>query len=75
MLGRLEMDVDDCISAYIELLEAFRGKLLVGRDIPEINPEGVPSAVLKSAIEEVISSYGGSQRKLVCDGANHRCKV
>jgi hypothetical protein len=77
MLGRLEMDVDECISAYKDLMKAvFEEKL---RRVP-ISWRGntkaqFDSARLKSAIEKVITSCGLYQADLFNDGTARGCRV
>lgn len=79
MLGRLEMDVDECIEAYLELMqEVFekgsRRKILYG--IIRNNIEGRFSAeVLEEAISKVIIRRGVKPTDLFNDGANRRCRV
>lgn len=77
MLGRLEMDVDECISAYSGLMEAvFNERLrrmpvdLRGRVEPQFD-----SRKLKEAIEEVIRRRGASTTDLFNDGQERGCKV
>jgi hypothetical protein len=77
MLGRLEMDVDDCITAYIKLMEAvfkkksskiplsWRGRVKAQFD----------SKQLKSAIEEVIRSRGISATEAFNDGKDRGCRT
>jgi hypothetical protein len=77
MLGRLEMDVDECISAYKDLMEAvFEEKL---RRVPigwtgNIKAQ-FDSGKLESAIEKVITSRGLSQADLFNDGTVRGCRV
>ncbi|KJZ69480.1 hypothetical protein HIM_11122 [Hirsutella minnesotensis 3608] len=77
MLGRLEMDVDECISAYSELMEAVFNERL--RRIPidlrgRVEPR-FDSIRLKDAIEAVISRKGMSTTDLLNDGQDRGCKV
>ncbi|KAL9628781.1 MAG: hypothetical protein Q9204_005667 [Flavoplaca sp. TL-2023a] len=77
MLGRLKMDVDECISCYTELMRrifatrtsripvAWRGKT-EGR---------FDSSTLRSAIEEVITKYGFSKREPLEEQNAPGCKV
>ena len=75
MLGRLEMDVDECISAYNELTRAvFEEK----SSRLSISWSGTIKAQfdskrLKNAIEEVIARHGASQTDLFND--ENRCRV
>lgn len=63
MLGRLEMDVDECINAYSDLAAVVFGEKL--RSIP-VNSEGdimarFDSAKLESAIRKVVEDSGASK--------------
>jgi hypothetical protein len=77
MLGRLEMDVDECISAYKDLMKAvFEEKL---RRVP-ISWTGnikaqFDSRKLKSATEKVITSRSLHQADLFNDGTTRGCRV
>lgn len=77
MLGRLDMDVDECISAYKDLMKAvFEEKL---RRVP-ISWIGntkaqFDSGKLKNAIEKVITSRGLHQSDLFNDGTARGCRV
>jgi hypothetical protein len=77
MLGRLEMDVDECISAYNELIKAAfeekSGWLLVswmGRITAQFD-----SNRIKSAIEEVMGSKGASTADVFNDRKLHGCRT
>lgn len=77
MLGRLEMDVDECILAYTKLMKAvfvekssrlpisLRGKVKARFD----------SKKLKGAVEEVISSTGASPSDYFNDGKDRGCRT
>lgn len=77
MLGRLEMDVDECISAYSGLIKTifdekssrlpfgWKGKIKARFD----------SAKLKSAIMGVLTSRGLSEKDLFNDGTARGCGV
>lgn len=77
MLGRLEMDVGECISAYSTLMESvfaeksswlqigWRGRIKAQFD----------STRLRCAIEEVITRQGASKADLFNDGSPRGCKV
>ncbi|KAI9763277.1 MAG: hypothetical protein M1839_006524, partial [Geoglossum umbratile] len=77
MLGRLEMDVDDCISAYTNLMKTvFEEKsswLPVGWTGK--TKARFDSKRLKSAIEEVISSNGAFMVDLFNDGKFRGCRT
>lgn len=78
MLGRLQMDVDACITAYTGLMKSvFKAKkhwlpvTLGGRTQPRFD-----SSALKKAINEVISSNGYSADDPFDDNNVDRgCKV
>ena len=77
MLGRLEMDVDECIAAYSDLAEAvfsqkksrlpfnFKGKVKAQFD----------SSKLENAIQETIEKTRFSQTDLFSDGMNRGCRT
>jgi hypothetical protein len=77
MLGRLEMDVDECVSAYSKLMESvFEDKSSwlpiswTGRTKAQFD-----STRLKNAIEEVITRQGASKTDLFNDGSPRGCRV
>ncbi|KAF7165385.1 hypothetical protein CNMCM6106_001575 [Aspergillus hiratsukae] len=77
MLGRLEMGVDECISAYIELMKTiFEDKLKLlpvgwtGKIKPRFN-----SGKLKDAIMDVAARQGASGTELFNDGSERGTKV
>jgi hypothetical protein len=77
MLGRLEMDVDECIAAYSELAAAVFGENL--SRIP-FSMKGkiqarFDSAKLESAIRKVIRSFGASETDLLNDGTERGCRT
>jgi hypothetical protein len=77
MLGRLEMDVDACITAYTELIKVvfeekahwrplnWRGRVQARFD----------STKLRVAIEKVITEQGYSPTEPFDDGKARGCKV
>jgi hypothetical protein len=77
MLGRLEMDVDECIAAYTGLLKTvfetksswfpagWTGKTKARFD----------STKLETAIKEVITSQGAKESDLFNDGVERGCRV
>lgn len=77
MLGRLEMDIDECILCYTELMRnVFNRKKsrlpLTWRG----NTKGrFDSSKLKGAIEEVITGRDLSKQDLLNDGNVRRCRV
>jgi hypothetical protein len=77
MLGRLEMDVDECIMAYIKLMKKIFGKpskrgvsSLFGKIKPQFD-----ASKLEDAINEVISDCGAKPTDLFNDQANRSCRV
>ncbi|EXJ96330.1 hypothetical protein A1O1_01456 [Capronia coronata CBS 617.96] len=77
MLGRLEMDVDECITAYNRLIKAvFEQKAhwtpLSWRG--QVQPR-FDSAKLKAVIDEVITSRGYSPTEPFNNGKSHGCHV
>lgn len=77
MLGRLEMDVDECISAYSDLMKTvFNEK---SSRLP-INWTGrvkaqFDSKKLKNAIEGAVACHGASKSDLFNDGNRRGCRV
>jgi uncharacterized protein YqgV (UPF0045/DUF77 family) len=76
MLGRLEMDVDECITAYSELAEAvFREKLssysfsLKGKVKARFD-----STKLEKAVRKVVQS-SASENDLFNDGTERGCNT
>lgn len=78
MLGRLEMDVDECITAYVRLMErvfneksswwssvGFNGNL----------KSQFKSSDLKAAILDVLAEHGADEQTPFNDGNESRCKV
>lgn len=77
MLGRLEMDVDDCISAYLELTKSiFEEKLnslpfgFTGNMKPQFD-----SRKLEEGVQEILTGHGASKTDLLNDGAVRGCNV
>lgn len=75
MLGRLEMDVDQCISAYITLVSAvfddrssFLSRVSFRRGMFD-------SKKLKDALEAIVISQGLSPADRFNDGKSRGCKV
>ena len=77
MLGRPEMNVDDCISAYKKVMESVFGEK------PSWLPIGWTGGIkarfdstrLKNAIEDVITQQGISKTDHLDDGQSRGCKV
>ncbi|KAF2466110.1 uncharacterized protein BDR25DRAFT_269263 [Lindgomyces ingoldianus] len=77
MLGRLEMDADECITAYTELMKTvFETKRSW---FPASWTGNIKSrfdtARLESAIKEVITSHGAKETDLFNDGVKRGCRV
>ena len=76
MLGRLEMDIDDCITAYSELMTSVFGEKM--NKVPlgwkgAIRPQ-FDSSKLNSAIQHVITGAGLEPDAPMDDGTPHRCR-
>jgi hypothetical protein len=76
MLGRLEMDVDECITAYSELAEAVFGEKL--SSVP-FNMKGnvkarFDSAKLEEAVRKVVQR-SASETDLFDNGIERRCRT
>lgn len=77
MLGRLQMNVDDCIAAYSGLAATVFGEKL--RTLP-INIKGqvkprFDSAKLDVAVRKVVTQGGGSDTDLLNDGTERGCRA
>jgi hypothetical protein len=77
MLGRLEMDVDQCITAYTELMRTVFEKKsnwfplsLTGRVQSQFD-----SKRLESAIKGVVTGYGAEETDLFNDGVERGCRT
>lgn len=76
MLGRLEMDVDDCITAYSDLAAAVFGDKMNRSPVNmkgKIKPR-FDSAKLETAIRKTIVGSGVSETDLLNDGAERGCR-
>jgi hypothetical protein len=77
MLGRLEMDVDDCISRYTDLMKDVFGKQ--ARRIPLSWRGGIrarfDSTRLETAIKEVMADRGISESERLNDQKPRGCRV
>ncbi|KFY66945.1 hypothetical protein V496_01838, partial [Pseudogymnoascus sp. VKM F-4515 (FW-2607)] len=77
MLGRLEMDVDECIAAYTDLAAAVFGEKI--SQVP-VNIKGkikprFDSAKLESAIRKVVAQSGASETDVLNDGTERGCRT
>jgi hypothetical protein len=76
MLGRLEMSIDDCINAYIEL----SGSVFVRKHLLPVTLTGMVQArfdseQLKKSIEGIITKYGHNENELLKNLGKSKCKV
>jgi hypothetical protein len=77
MLGRLEMDVDECIVAYSDLAAAVFSEKL-SRVPVTINGKIKPrfdTAKLGEAIRKVVAQNGASDTELLNDGNERGCRT
>lgn len=77
MLGRLEMDVDECIDAYSDLAAAVFGERL--SSVP-VNFKGditarFDSVKLESAIGKVVEDSGASRQDLFNNSTERGCRT
>ena len=77
MLGRLEMDIDECISSYVELMTTVFARR---KSINPLKWNGkikgrFSSKKLKSAIDHVITKHDLSPQAMLDDGVARGCKV
>ncbi|KAJ5081108.1 Acyl transferase/acyl hydrolase/lysophospholipase [Penicillium angulare] len=77
MLGRLEMDIDECIAAYRELMESvFSEKArTVFLDWSGNVKAQYDSQKLRAVIERVITDAGASPNDLLNDGVSRKSKI
>ncbi|CAG8001826.1 unnamed protein product [Penicillium nalgiovense] len=77
MLGRLEMDVDECIMAYVKLMKMIfdkPSKRSVSSIFGQIKPQ-FDANKLEGAINEVINNCGAKPTDLFNDQADRGCRV
>ena len=75
MLGRLEMDVDECITAYSELAAIFGQKLgSLPFDKEDIVKARFDSAKLEEAVRKVVQK-SASEEELLNDGTERGCRT
>ena len=77
MLGRLEMDVDECIAAYSDLAASVFGEK---RSRIPFNFKGkvqqrFDSTKLEGAIRKAIVQSGASKADLLNDGTERACRT
>lgn len=77
MLGRLEMDIDECIDAYCQLMKSIFSEK--ANNIPVDWAGNIQaqydSKKLRAAIEEVVTRASASPQDLLNDGKTRRCRV
>jgi hypothetical protein len=77
MLGRLEMDVDECIIAYTELMRTIFEKK--SSRFPAGWTGNIKSRFdttkLEAAIREVVTSRGAKETDLFDDGVERGCRT
>lgn len=74
MLGRLEMDVDDCIKEYTSMF-----KMIFGQKVLPVTPLGkvkgrFDSTILEQCVGKILKERGLSEHEPLNDGTE-RCKV
>jgi hypothetical protein len=74
MLGRLEMDIDECIEAYTSMFEKIFGKKGLPIDIRGKIKSRFDSTVFEQCIRKILKERGLSDEELFNDG-KERCKV
>jgi len=77
MLGRLQMDVDECITAYTGLMKTVfeKKRLRLPIDWKGKTKSRFDAAKLESAVKEVITSRGAKETDLFNDGLERGCRV
>lgn len=77
MLGRLEMDVDECIVAYSQLTEAmFNDKTgFLPISLNSKTKAQFSSEKLKTALEKLIVDIGFSTADMFNDGKQRSCRT
>jgi hypothetical protein len=70
MLGRLEMDVDECITAYSNFAEA-----VFGEKQTTISFNMFDSAKVGGAITKIVVQSGASEKDLLNDGTERGCRT
>jgi predicted acylesterase/phospholipase RssA len=77
MLGRLEMDVDQCIEAYNQLMKIVFSEKVNNLPVGWLGniKAQYDSQRLRSAIENVIIQTGASPNDLMNDGVTRRCRA
>jgi hypothetical protein len=74
MLGRLEMDVDECIEEYTNMFAAIFGKKGLPFNLLGKIKGRFDSTVLEECIKRILQERGLSKGAILNDG-KERCKV
>lgn len=77
MLGRLEMDVDECIEEYRELMKSIFSEKTNNLPVDwsgNIQAQ-YDSKKLRLAVEKVVAEAGASPQDLLNDGKTRKCRV
>jgi hypothetical protein len=74
MLGRLEMDVDECIDIYTNMFEKIFGKKGLPLNRRASIKGRFDSKVLENCITKILKDRGLSEKEPLNDG-KERCKV
>ena len=77
MLGRLEMEIEDCIASYVELMKKVFGRKSSPFPLTwSGKTKGrFDSLRLEVAVEEVIAKYGFSKQQLLDDRHARGCRM
>ena len=78
MLGRLEMDVDECIIAYVRLMKMVFEKSSTWSPLKSLFGKiesRFDASKLEGAINEIIHSHGASIIEPFNNQAEHGCRV
>jgi hypothetical protein len=77
MLGRLEMDVDECITAYTGLMKTVfeRKSSRFPASLTGKIKSRFDGTRLETAIKEVITDHGAKETDLFNDGIERGCRV
>jgi hypothetical protein len=74
MLGRLEMDVDECIDTYSSMFKTIFGKKGLPINMKVKLQSRFDSAVLEKCIRDILTARGLSEAEPFNNG-NDSCKV
>ena len=78
MLGRLEMDIEECIEVYNDLFEVVFGKKKKRSPLNFFSGSiqaRFDSAVLEDHVKQVLKRKGFKEDALLNDGKERRCRV